>query len=554
MSEALNIVKASFGGLREVTTAPLWQWDYGQILEITGLDLPQAFEVHFSNSRKSGETVTQIGTDNQVTIPDMYLTSGADIYAFVFLHDGLTDGETEYVIKIPVRERPEPSDIEPTPEQQDAITEAIAALNVAVEQSETNVTHYPRIIDGYWNVWNAQTEAFVSTGVEAQGEKGDGGLAIFFDCPSKPLPTDANRKIVENQTLTFGIYAFKGGDMIDPTSVTAATFICKSGQYNTAIQPTITHDASLKPQWRVSYSLNASANLTLNSDSGIQTVNVTVDGVVHKVYFPWSAAKQGVQGEGGLSILIGQSGVLFPTNAEKTFTANYDTGAIPIRAVKGTEFIDIDSVNPISSIKFIRNGNLQILAPTIGFNPSDHTTYSVSHQFLAGDIFSNESGVIKVRITIDGVAYDRTIPWTLSKQGIQGEQGIQGPQGIQGETGPQGPQGIQGETGPQGPQGAVGPQGPQGVQGEKGDQGLQGPQGPQGIQGEKGDTGDQGPKGDTGDTGATGPQGPQGIQGIQGPAGPTGPQGDSYVLTAQDKADIADLVLAELPTSETEGF
>ena len=139
MSEALNVTKAAFGGLREVTTAPLWQYDYGQILKITGLDLPQAFEVHFSNSRKSGETITQIGTDSQVTIPDMYLTSGADIYAFIFLHDGTDDGETEYVIKIPVRERPEPSDIEPTPEQHDAITEAIAALNVAVTQTGQDV-------------------------------------------------------------------------------------------------------------------------------------------------------------------------------------------------------------------------------------------------------------------------------------------------------------------------------------------------------------------------------------------------------------------------------
>ena len=169
MSEALNIVKASFGGLREVATAPLWQWDYGQILRITGLDLPQAFEVHFSNSRKSGETVTQIGTDGQVTIPDMYLTSGADIYAFVFLHDGLTDGETEYVIKIPVRERPEPSDIEPTPEQQDAITEAIAALNAAVAQCGAYVEHYPTVIDGYWYVWDEATEQFVTTGVAATG-------------------------------------------------------------------------------------------------------------------------------------------------------------------------------------------------------------------------------------------------------------------------------------------------------------------------------------------------------------------------------------------------
>lgn len=141
MSNPLNITKAAFGGLREVTTSPLWQYDYGQILKIDGLDLPQAFEVHFSNSRKSGETITQIGTDSQVVIPDMYLTSGADIYAFIFLHDGLTDGETEYVIKIPVRERPEPSDIEPTPVQQDVITEAIAALNQAVEDVEHIATN-----------------------------------------------------------------------------------------------------------------------------------------------------------------------------------------------------------------------------------------------------------------------------------------------------------------------------------------------------------------------------------------------------------------------------
>lgn len=52
-------------------------------------------------------------------------------------------------------------------------------------------------------------------------------------------------------------------------------------------------------------------------------------------------------------------------------------------------------------------------------------------------------------------------------------------------------------------------------------------------------------KGDKGDTGDTGPQGPQGIQGEEGPQGPKGEQGDDYVLTAQDKQDIADLVKSE---------
>jgi len=81
-----------------------------------------------------------------------------------------------------------------------------------------------------------------------------------------------------------------------------------------------------------------------------------------------------------------------------------------------------------------------------------------------------------------------------------------------------------------------------GERGETGPIGPQGPQGPQGEQGPKGDTGATGPKGEKGDTGATGPQGET------GPTGPQGPKGDAYALTEQDKDDIAQIVLGELPT------
>ena len=60
--------------------------------------------------------------------------------------------------------------------------------------------------------------------------------------------------------------------------------------------------------------------------------------------------------------------------------------------------------------------------------------------------------------------------------------------------------------------------------------------GPQGPQGPQGATGSQGPKGDTG---ATGPQ---------------GPQGDDYVLTNQDKTDIANIVLQLLPNADVMSF
>lgn len=137
MSGGDKITRAVFGGLRSTTTANLWQYDYGQVLLISGIDLPDWYEVHFSNQERDGEAKGQIGDANGVAIPDEYLTSGEDIFAFLFLHDGETDGETEYKIRIPVKERPLKVPEEPTPVQQDMITEALAALTVGVNRSET---------------------------------------------------------------------------------------------------------------------------------------------------------------------------------------------------------------------------------------------------------------------------------------------------------------------------------------------------------------------------------------------------------------------------------
>lgn len=40
----------------------MWQYDYGQIFQITGAELPQAVEVQFSLNEKSGSVITRIGT------------------------------------------------------------------------------------------------------------------------------------------------------------------------------------------------------------------------------------------------------------------------------------------------------------------------------------------------------------------------------------------------------------------------------------------------------------------------------------------------------------
>lgn len=112
----------------------LYQYDYGQRLLLTGVELPFAYEVHFSNSDR-GESKTSIGDSTGVDIPDEFLLSGSPIHVWLFLHDTVSDGETEYHGIIGVIKRSKPTDIEPTPVQQDAITQAIAALDAAVEQT-----------------------------------------------------------------------------------------------------------------------------------------------------------------------------------------------------------------------------------------------------------------------------------------------------------------------------------------------------------------------------------------------------------------------------------
>ena len=137
----MNITKVTFpeGRRAAFASSALWQWDYGQLLQIEGLELPAAFQAHFCNIGDT-ETLTCVGTDGCVDIPDDVLRSGERILVYIYLHTGETDGETEYVITIPVNPRPAISPVEPTPTQQDAIDQAIEALNAAVTAAEAAKT------------------------------------------------------------------------------------------------------------------------------------------------------------------------------------------------------------------------------------------------------------------------------------------------------------------------------------------------------------------------------------------------------------------------------
>ena len=133
-----KIIKGVVGGGRYTVTAPIVKEDYGLYLKIEGLELPSTYEVDFSNSEHNGTSVTMIGDENGVLIPSQFISTGKDVFAFLY-HVGDNYGRTVFKFRIPNKLRPDRTDEQPTPEEQSVIDQAISALNTAVEQTTQDV-------------------------------------------------------------------------------------------------------------------------------------------------------------------------------------------------------------------------------------------------------------------------------------------------------------------------------------------------------------------------------------------------------------------------------
>lgn len=128
-------------------TSGAWQYDYGQILRIQGLNLPKAVEIHFSLEETGGTSVTRIGTTKDsvtdVPIPDSMLENkesdqNYNVYAFAFLTTR-NSGNTEYRIKIPVKARPKPETVGGTGET--TLENIMSAVNQIADAKADNLDY-----------------------------------------------------------------------------------------------------------------------------------------------------------------------------------------------------------------------------------------------------------------------------------------------------------------------------------------------------------------------------------------------------------------------------
>ena len=121
----------------------VYQYNYGQILRIQGLNLPKVAEVHFSYNETYGDSVTRIANTKDgvtdVLIPDSFLENNDSkidytVYAYIYLEDG-TSGETVCKIDIPVKARSKP-EVPGTPEEPELFRETVKAVNDAADRAE----------------------------------------------------------------------------------------------------------------------------------------------------------------------------------------------------------------------------------------------------------------------------------------------------------------------------------------------------------------------------------------------------------------------------------
>lgn len=126
-----------------VNVYDVYQWDYGQVLRIEGLKLPNMVEIHFSLQETSGEAKTRIGVTKDgvtdVVIPDSFLENNGigdnyKIFAWIYIADK-DSGSTEYKITIHIKARPKP-EVPGGGDNPDIFHEAVLEVRKSAEKAE----------------------------------------------------------------------------------------------------------------------------------------------------------------------------------------------------------------------------------------------------------------------------------------------------------------------------------------------------------------------------------------------------------------------------------
>lgn len=204
-------------GQNSFRTNPMYQWDYGQALEIEADNLPSLIEVHFACKEMTEAVVHTCSAVNgvaTVAIPDRCLEQTSDITAWVYEIEG-TAGRTIYSITIPITARTRPARSESIPQTvQDTYTQLITEVNELLEALQggtVNVGYAAKAgladkattADSATTATNANTAGMAGAAISASKD-GDGN--IIKDTYMK-IP-EGYTALAMGETISEGFYHF----------------------------------------------------------------------------------------------------------------------------------------------------------------------------------------------------------------------------------------------------------------------------------------------------------------------------------------------------------
>ena len=432
MSET-KIINVAFGKSRDATTSARYRYDYGQVIEVVGIYLPETFEARFSNSTH-GESIRVIGTQNKVDVPDGLFLTGEPIYCYITVHDEDTDGRTMYSIKIPVKDSTERTDADPTPVEQDVITQAIASLNNTIDRTTENV-----------EITNTNVELAQESAVNAQS------YAESANSYAENAQASAN---------SANTYAENASD----SATNAEASAVRASDSETHVEQMVTEVEQIAQRAET-----ASSNAESSASVATQKANDASNSATN-------AQQSATNAQSYMnSALTSASQAL--ANAEKT--------------QNDKEVVELAKASAITAVSEAQN-----------YASSARSASQAVQNMNVEAVTLEPNSDVTVEKNIDSTTGIVTLTYGIPK----------GSKGGKGDTGSKGDKGdpfVFSDFTPE--QLAL-------LKGEKGD---------------KGDAGEKGERGDKGDTGA---------QGSQGEKGDKGDKGDDYVLTEQDKVDIANLI------------
>lgn len=136
-------MKIDFTNYNNVKVENLFKYDYGQELEISGIELPENFEVHFETDQESAIVVNGTFSDGvgKVKIPDLCLMdSKLNFSAWIFVEEN-GSGNTVKTITFYLNDRQAPSDQPSDPEE----VEKVKTLAEYVKENADKVSEAEKV-------------------------------------------------------------------------------------------------------------------------------------------------------------------------------------------------------------------------------------------------------------------------------------------------------------------------------------------------------------------------------------------------------------------------